>query len=99
MLRDNADKLSESDKSRIQEAITAVKDALKEDDAAAIKSASDRLNEASQAISAELYRAASDKAQQPGRAEGGQTSPGGGASKDDDVIDAEVVSEQNKRGH
>ena len=99
MLRDNADKLSESDKSRIQEAITAVKDALKEDDAAAIKSASDRLNEASQAISAELYRAASDKAQQPGRAEGGQTSPGGSASKDDDVIDAEVVSEQDKRGN
>jgi molecular chaperone DnaK len=98
MLRDNADKLSETNKGRIQEAITAVKDALKGEDATAIKSASDRLNEASQAISAELYRAASEKAQ-PGSAGAGQTSPGAGARKDDDVIDAEVVSEQNKRGN
>jgi molecular chaperone DnaK len=98
MLRDNADKLSESDKSRIQEAITAVKDALKGDDAAAIKSATDRLNEASQAISAELSRTASERAQ-PGRAGAGQTGPGAGARKDDDVIDAEVVNEQNKRGN
>src|SRR5215470_4403935 len=63
MLKDNAEKISGDDKSKIENAVNAVKEALKGSDAAAIKSASEKLNEAWQAVSAELYKAASAKAQ------------------------------------
>src|SRR5439155_8671770 len=61
MLKENADKISSGDKSKIEKAINEVKDALKGSDTAAIKSASEKLNEAWQAVSAELYKAAAEK--------------------------------------
>jgi len=91
LLRDNAGKLSEAGKTRVQEAINAVKDALKGSDADAIKSTSDRLNEAMQSVSTELYRSTSEKAQ------AGPSQPGGSSGSADDVIDAEVVDDQSKR--
>src|SRR5512146_996745 len=57
MLKENADKISGADKSKIESAISAVKDALKVGDPAGIRSASEKLNEAWQAVSAELYKA------------------------------------------
>jgi molecular chaperone DnaK len=92
MLRDNADKISESDRHKIEEAISAAKEALKGDDAAAIKAASDRLNEVWQPVSAELYKRASEKAQ-TGRPETEQQAE---PKKGDEVIDAEVVEEQKR---
>src|SRR5205085_9233351 len=62
MLKDNADKISGDDKSKIEGAINEVKEALKGGDASAIKTASDKLNEVWQSVSAELYKAASEKA-------------------------------------
>jgi len=102
MLRDNAGKISEGDKRRIEDAISAVKEALKGSDADAIKSASGRLNEAWQAVSAELYRAASEKtrAAQAGQAGPGQAGPGGPErkeGKEEEVVDAEVVDEEQRR--
>ena len=97
MLKDNADKISGDEKSKIESAVNEVKEALKGSDAAAIKSASERLNEAWQSVSAELYKAAAEKA----RAAKGSTDKApsegpAGKSKDDkgDVIDAEVVDEK-----
>ena len=98
MLKDNADKIAAGDKSKIESAVAAVKEALKGSDAEATKSASEKLNEAWQAVSAELYKAAAAKAQ----AEKGQTqpSPEGGAPKSEPkkdegpIIDAEVVDEK-----
>ena len=58
MLKDNAGKISASDKEKIESAAAAVKEALKGSDAAAIKSASEKLNESWQAASAEMYKAA-----------------------------------------
>jgi molecular chaperone DnaK len=104
MLRDNADKLSGPNKSKIETAVAAVKEALKGSDAAAIKSASEKLNEAWQAASEELYKAASEKAR-AGKAPGaGPTAsestggPGPRADRPDDgpIIDAEVVDEKKK---
>jgi molecular chaperone DnaK len=101
MLKENADKISGDDKSKIENALNAVKDALKGSDADAIKSAAEKLNEVSQAAWAEVYKAAGAKAQ----AERGQA-PGGGSGgpqggepkpdekKDEGVIDAEVVDEK-----
>jgi molecular chaperone DnaK len=100
MLKDNTDKISGDDKSKLEGAIGAVKEALKGSDSAAIKAASEKLSETSQAIGAELYKAAAAKAQ----AEKGQTSTGSGQpgsggpkaeeKKDEGVIDAEVVEEK-----
>jgi molecular chaperone DnaK len=98
MLKDNKDKISESDRKKIENAIAEVKDALKGGDVSAIKSASEKLNEAWQAVSAELYKAAAEQAR------AGKTKAGAGAeaksgepkSKQDEgpIIDAEVVDEK-----
>jgi molecular chaperone DnaK len=96
MLRENADKIPEDDKHKIEEALSVVKEALKGEDAATIKSASDRLNEAWQAVSTRLYQAASEKAQ-AGRAEPGKAEPQEPEHKEDEVVEAEVVEEQGKR--
>jgi molecular chaperone DnaK len=101
MLRENADKISGDDKSKIEGAVAAVKEALKGSDTAAIKSALEKLNEAWQKFSEILYKAAQEKAQSA-KAGGGptsSTSSGGGdsASKDQGpIIDAEVVDEKKK---
>jgi molecular chaperone DnaK len=80
MLKDNADKISGSDKSRIEEAVKEVREALKGQDVGVIRSASEKLNEAWQAVSAELYKAAAEKARAEkghGHAEPGGGEPGG----------------------
>jgi len=97
MLKDNADKVSAGDKSKIESAVTELKEALKGSDAEAIKAASEKLNEAWQAVSAELYKAASEKTK-AGKASAGPTPGEGGGKaeggKDEPIIDAEVVDEK-----
>ena len=102
MLKDNADKISDTDKGKIESAVNAVKEALKGTDAAAIKIASEKLNEAWQSVSAELYKAAAEK-NKAGKAQPGEPTsseaPGEdskkGSKKDEGpIIDAEVVDEK-----
>jgi len=97
ILKDNADKVSAGDKSKIESAVTELKEALKGSDAEAIKAASEKLNEAWQAVSAELYKAASEKTK-AGKASAGPTPGEGGGKaeggKDEPIIDAEVVDEK-----
>ncbi len=101
MLKDNADKISGDEKSKIEKAVADVKEALKGNDSAAIKSASERLNEAWQAVSAELYKAAAEKArasqaQAHPKPEAGEAKSEGAKDKKDEgpIIDAEVVDEK-----
>jgi molecular chaperone DnaK len=94
MSRDNSGKISDTDKRKIEDSNSAVKDALKRGDAAAIKSASARLNEVWQAISAELYKSASARPQGGQPESGHGTKPSGTEGNPDEVIDAEVVDEQ-----
>ena len=99
MLKDNADKISGGDKSKIEKAVNEVKEALKGSDAAAIKSASEKLNEAWQAVSAELYKAAAEKAKAGKARAGGEPKddsgkPDSGKSDEGPIIDAEVVDEK-----
>ncbi len=100
LVKDNADKISADDKTKLETAIAAAKEALKGSDSAAIKSAGEKLNEAAQAIGAELYKAAAAKAQADKAQASGQGGPAGEApkseekKKDDGVIDAEVVDEK-----
>jgi molecular chaperone DnaK len=101
MLKDNADKISGDDKSKIETAINEVKEALKGGEASTIKAASEKLNEAWQAVSAELYKAATEKAR-AGKAQGqpGSEPDRGGEPKEEGkteegpIIDAEVVDEK-----
>ncbi len=99
LVKDNADKISADDKTKLETAIAAAKEALKGSDSAAIKSAGEKLNEAAQAIGAELYKAAAAKAQadKAGAADGqagGEAPKSEEKKKDDGVIDAEVVDEK-----
>jgi molecular chaperone DnaK len=103
MLKDNAEKISGADKSKIEEAVKEVKEAIKGSDAAAIRTASEKLNEAWQAVSAELYKAAAEKARaekaqgQPGPGPEAGSEPQGDGKKGKEegpIIDAEVVEEK-----
>ncbi len=98
LVKDNADKISGDDKSKLESAVNAVKEALKGSDAAAIKSANEKLNEVSQAVGAELYKAGAAKAQadkaQAGSQPQGEQPKSEEKKKDDGVIDAEVVDEK-----
>jgi molecular chaperone DnaK len=95
MLKDNADKISGADKSRIEKAVAEVKDALKGRDNGALKTANERLNEAWQAVSAELYKAAAEKAR-AAKGAGSKTESTGSAENKDEgpIIDAEVVDDK-----
>jgi len=102
MLKDNAEKISGDDKSKIETAVNETKEALKGGDAAAIRAASEKLNDAWQAVSAELYKAASEKtragkgptAGEPGPDAGAGEPHEGGKKEDGPIIDAEVVDEK-----
>ena len=100
-LKENGDKISGNDKSKMEEAVKEVKEALKGQDISAIRSASEKLNEAWQAVSAELYKAAGEKARaargqgQPGAGPAGGEEPKGGGKQDEGpIIDAEVVDDK-----
>jgi molecular chaperone DnaK len=101
MLKDNADKIPSSDKSRIEAAIQEVREALKGDNPSAIKTASEKLNEVWQSVSAELYksaagRAKSDKTQAGAKEHGDSGASREGGTDDGPIIDAEVVDEKKK---
>jgi molecular chaperone DnaK len=95
LIEENKDKLSESDKSAIQQAIAAVNEAKKGEDVAAIQQAIETLQRASQAMAEHLY-AASAQASPDGTPPGGDGAAAHGATeshkeagKGDDVIDVE----------
>src|SRR5262245_24741141 len=84
LLKDNADKIKESDKSPIQSAIEKLKQKASGDDANAIRTALDELMQATQAMSQHLY--AQESAQShPTAGTGGPTPSGSseGKGKDD----------------
>jgi molecular chaperone DnaK len=105
MLKDNAGKISASDKEKIESAAAAVKEALKGSDIGAIKSASEKLNEGWQAASAEMYKAAAAESAKSRQSQSGPKSgpppgsgsgpgPGSGSKEEGPIIDAEVVDEK-----
>lgn len=85
-LKDVEGKISDADKTKIEEAIKGLKDVKDGEDLEAIKSKTEELTQAFYAISEEIYK------QQEGQADGGQ------AQADDDVVDAdyEVVDEDEE---
>jgi molecular chaperone DnaK len=94
LLKDNASKISDADKTPIQAAVEKVKQAASRDDVAAINQAISELEQASHAMAQHLYKQGGEGG--PGGAGGGPTAgpdgndgQGGGGKAKDDVIDAE----------
>jgi molecular chaperone DnaK len=81
-MKENADKLSESDREPLNAAIAKVRKAAETTDTEAIKSATNELEQAAQAFSKVLYEKAS-----AGATAGSASTPAG--SDDEDAIDAE----------
>jgi molecular chaperone DnaK len=92
VLRDNADKVDEAEKTSIQAPIDTLKTALNGNDMAAIKTAHEALMQASQSFSQKLYEKAAAENASGTSAAHSQGNPGA----DDDIIDAEIVDDEPK---
>ncbi|HJQ44828.1 MAG TPA: molecular chaperone DnaK [Amycolatopsis sp.] len=98
-VKDNEDKLPEDIKGKVKTAIDEANEALKGTDTAAISAAIEKLNTASQELGTALYANAQQAGD--GGAAGGAAGADGGSSSsakaDDDVVDAEIVDEDEKK--
>jgi molecular chaperone DnaK len=92
-LRENGEKLAESDKKPLEEAIAEAKKDLESDDVARLDAGRQRLEQAAHKAMEVLYKA---QAADPGTAAPGGGAPGGdaGGRGGDDVIDAEFTEEK-----
>lgn len=102
-LAESGDKLPDDSKAKVNESLGGLRAALGGNDTAAIKSAHDTLNEAMQEASTKLYAQTGAAA---GGTEGAQDATfggpaedgsGAGASGPEDVVDAEIVDEDDKK--
>ncbi|WP_367134121.1 molecular chaperone DnaK [Saccharothrix sp. HUAS TT1] len=93
VLKENEDKIPAEVKEKVGAAIAETTEALKGEDIAQIRTAVEKLATESQAIGQSLYANAptADAAGAPGGA------PTGDAPKADDVVDAEIVDEDEKK--
>ena len=95
VLRDNADKVSDDDRTAINEPIAEVKAAMAGNDVAAIRTAHEKLSTALQSFSQKLYEAAARDGNAAGTSATGQDQPNGQpGSGDDEIIDAEIVDDE-----
>jgi molecular chaperone DnaK len=99
-LNESGDKVPQSDRDPVQQAIQALKDTLGSEDAAQIKAKTEALAQASMKLGEALYKA--QQAEQAGGGDGGPAggAPQGGPGGNDKVVDAdfEEVDDQKKRG-
>ncbi len=86
-LKEHGDKISESDKTKIQDAITALRKAMEGDDASAIEAATQTLTTASHKLAEEMYKKAAGPT--PGSAESARGDGASQAKTDEKVVDAE----------
>ena len=87
LIKENGEKVPEGDKKELEAAISEGKEALSSLDGDRIKKALEKLNAASHKMAEHLY-----KQEPPPPGPGAPPPPGADAKKDENVIDAEVVS-------
>jgi molecular chaperone DnaK len=92
LLADEGDKFTGDEKSKVEAALTELKDALKGDDVDAIRNKTQALLTASQAFGQRLYEQAQAQQAQSATAASGPAS-GGGTGAEEEVVDAEIVDE------
>ncbi|MDT8910598.1 molecular chaperone DnaK [Amycolatopsis sp. PS_44_ISF1] len=95
-LKDNDDKLPEDLKGKVKSAIDESNEALKGTDSAKIRESIEKLNTASQELGTALYANANAEGA-PGADAGAAGAAGAGQAKADDVVDAEIVEEDEKK--
>ncbi len=88
-IKQQGDKLKESDKTALESAVARVREAAKGEDVAAIKSAVGDLETAAHAMSEALYKSASASTPGEPASAGGSDGASASQSTDDDAIDAE----------
>jgi molecular chaperone DnaK len=95
-VKDNEEKVPADVKESVQSGVDEVKEALKGTDAEAIKSSMEKLATESQKLGQALYQQGTDApaGDAPG-AEGGQQQAG--SAPEDDVVDAEIVDDEEKK--
>jgi molecular chaperone DnaK len=86
-LKEHGDKLDESDRKPIEDALSEAKEAIKGSDVDQIRSSSDSLMTASQKIAEVIYRSAQDQTAEAAAPASEST---------DDVVDAEVVEDDGQ---
>ncbi|MFP5347781.1 MAG: molecular chaperone DnaK, partial [Actinomycetes bacterium] len=97
-LSDNDDKLPEENKTEVKSAIDELKTALAGDDVEAVKAKQENLSTVSQKMGSAMYAAA--QAQGGDGASAGSADASGsssGAPAEDDVVDAEIVDEDERK--
>ena len=103
VLKENDEKLPEETKTKVQGAIDEVNEALKGEDVDAISGAVEKLATESQALGQALYAdAGADAAGAAGAGAGDAAGAAGAGSagssaKDDDVVDAEIVDDEDEK--
>src|SRR5579885_3002926 len=91
-LKDYGEKVSASDKSAIENALSDLKEALKGEDVSAIQAKAQSLAQVSMKLGEAMYQA-----QQPGGQSGGDTGGAASGEKKDDVVDAEFTEVDDKK--
>ncbi|MEM9555125.1 MAG: molecular chaperone DnaK [Acidobacteriota bacterium] len=86
-LKENRDKLSDTDAGELDSAIEEAKKVLDSDDASALEAAREKLTQASHKLAEQMYQQAQAAGGPTAGAEGGESA----SSADEDVIDAEYV--------
>jgi len=97
-IQDLGDKVDAETKSKVEDAIAALKKAMEGEDAQEISRLSEELTQSSHKLAEAMYQQASQEGQQE-QAAGGDATGQGGAAPDDDVVDAdfEEVKEDDKK--
>ena len=96
-IQDLGDKVDAETKSKVEDAIAALKKAMEGEDADEIKRLSEELTQSSHKLAEAMYQQASQEGQE--QAAGGEAADQGGGAPDDDVVDAdfEEVKEEDKK--
>ena len=94
-LAENGDKVGDDVKGEVQADVDALKSALQGDDNDAVQAAVTKLGESSSKMGEAMYAAAAAE-QQAADASAGTDAPTGEAA-DDDVVDAEIVDDEEKK--
>jgi molecular chaperone DnaK len=96
-IKDNDEKLPEEPKERVKNSITKVNEALKGTDIPALKSAVEELANESQQLGSALY-AQTQADQASGGGDGSANgSADGSSSQEEEIVDAEIVDEAEKK--
>jgi molecular chaperone DnaK len=96
-LKEYGDKVSQAERANIEAAANDLRTAIKDKNLDRIKKGVDALTEASHKLAEELYRQAAAKQQAPGGRQAKPEEPKGEKGKDEDIVDAEVVDDDEKK--